>query len=633
MFPRIQLLPVLLGMWLQTIFTPSTASAASADPQAVRGELMLRAQVANPYPQDGAWHYENLAMAAYWCNEKTAEADQAILTVREKEFLEIMKPSKFVKAGEFHWHAYLLERIYFLFGKDSRYFRGRMSLQAETALLEMLWEWASTRSVKEMTLPEHQWLVWGSENHQAQAWTGFWGAAHIFARHPDYKDRFYADGSTPAQMAAAFDGYFKRFARSRSTNGLLIECNSDYNKYTLGGWYNIADFAEDPILRKQMSQLLELFWADWAIEQIDGVRGGSRHRCYPGNSSTIASSMDGMAWFHFGMGQAKSQHPNSMCTATTFWRPSAFLTDLAEDVSGRGSYEYRSRRPGLMEPGKAGAPPANFVQDPKHPVFEPRGVYRVSHEGGALLRTTYCTPDFVLGTSMVEARPSQDWAKISSQNRWEGVILGGHPTARIFVQPHQPKDGSFYNASWSVQRFGVQILQRLKESNAEGQRVWFDASLRRVEREGWIFVEAPRAYAAVRIVEGGKLWEADSVAQHRGGGGATDKGEWLKCLNEFSPIVLEVVRKCEVESFEAFQQGILANVLHFEAQRLDYTSRFYQTSLTLFTDYQRPPLIDGVPVDYAPRQVYESPFIQSEFGSGVVRMQKGTQSVILDFNE
>lgn len=234
---------------------------------------------------------------------------------------------------------------------------------------------------------------------------------------------------------------------------------------------------------------------------------------------------------------------------------------------------------------------------------------------------------------MVEARPSQDWAKISSQNRWEGVIFGGHPTARIFVQPQQPKDGSFYNASWSVQRRGVQIVQRLKESNAEGQRVWFDASLHRVERDQWVFVEAPRAYAAVRIVDGGMVWEADTVEQHRGGGGATDKGEWLKCLNEFSPIVLEVVRKCDVSSFAAFQEGILANVLHLGAQRIDYTSRFHETSLTLFTDYQRSPLIDGVPVDYAPKQAYDSPFIQSEFGSGVVRLQKGTRSVVLDFND
>ena len=47
-------------------------------------------------------------------------------------------------------------------------------------------------------------------------------------------------------MAAAFHEYFKRFARQHAAKRLLVECNSGYNKYTLGGWYNMADFASDP---------------------------------------------------------------------------------------------------------------------------------------------------------------------------------------------------------------------------------------------------------------------------------------------------------------------------------------------------------------------------------------------------
>ena len=319
-----------------------------------------------------------------------------------------------------------------------------------------------------MTLPQRDWWTWGSENHHAQAWAGFWGAAQIFSQHPDYKDRRYADGTTPAQMAAAMNDYFKRFTSERAAKGLLVECNSGYNKYTLGGWYNVADFSDDAVLRRRMAMLLDLFWADWAIEQINGVRGGSRHRCYTGAGSTTGASMDGMAWFHFGLGPAKSQHPSHMCGATTFWRPSPVVVDLALDPVGRGVYEYSSRRPGLLQPRKAVDAPAQYASDPKHAFFAAQGVYQLRPEGGALLRYTYCTPDFVMGTSMVEARPREDWAAISSQNRWEGVIFAGHPTARIFVQPLQPSRGSVYNANWSVQKRGTLIVQRLKTSNGEG---------------------------------------------------------------------------------------------------------------------------------------------------------------------
>ena len=622
--------PVKSTLLVLALVLPLLASAGNlppADEQGRRCEVVMKSQLAKPYPPDGCWRYEDFALAAYWLNQRTAEADQAILTEREKEF------APDVERNNFHWHAYLLERIYFLFGSTSKHFPGRMSKEAESALLDMLWQWAGPRCRLEMTLPERDWWTWGSENHHAQAWAGFWGAAQIFAEHPGYKERRYADGTTPAEMTAGFSEYFKRYARERAAKGLLVECNSGYNKYTLGGWYNMGDFAADLVLRRRMGMLLDLFWADWAIEQINGVRGGSRHRCYHGRDSTEGSSMDGLTWFHFGLGREKSQHPSHMCGATTFWRPSAVVADLARDGLGRGVYEYWSRRPGLALPRKEGETPANFVADSKNPFFEPQGVYRLAPEGGSLLRSTYCTPDFVLGTSMVPALPVENWTAISSQNRWEGVIFAGHPTARIFAQSLTPKRGSVYNSNWSVQKRGVLIVQRLKTAkSAKEQRIWFDAALARVESGGWVFAEAPGAFAAVRVVDGGTAWEPDTAEQHHEKKGPPASGMWLKCENQFSPVILEVARKVDCKDFAGFQTSILGNPLKWENRRLDYTSQLSRTTLTVFADYSQPPQVDGVPVNYAPSKVYDSPFIQGDFGTGTVTIRKGEEKRVLDFN-
>lgn len=619
--------PILLFSLIALLLAPARAAETPAgDGQAARRDQMLRAQAAKPYPGTGCWHDEDLALAAYWLNEHADTADAAILHEQEKEF------SASLKGGDFHWHAYILERIYFLFARDSKHFPGRMSPAAEKALLEMLWQWAGPRCRLEMTQPGRDWWTWGSENHHAQAWSSFWGAAQIFARHPDYQNRRYADGTAPAAMAKGFTEYYKRFTRERAAKGLLVECNSGYNKYTLGGWYNIADFSDDPVLRRRMGMLLELFWADWACDQIDGVRGGSRHRCYPGTDSTAGSSMEGMIWYPFGLGKDGNKHPSVMCAATTFWRPSALVMELAHDAAGRGVYESVSRRPGLAQPRKEGDPIPNYATDPKHPFFVAQGLYPLAPEGGGLLRYTYSTPDFVIGTSMVEARPREDWTSISSQNRWEGVIFAGSPTARIFTQALTPKRGSIYNAQWSVQKRGVLIVQRLTASNAKGQRVWFDGGLRRVEKEGWIFAEAPRAFAAVRVVSGETNWEADSLDQHHAKKGSTDAGEWLNLKNAFAPVIIEVARKADCAGFEAFQRATLANPLKMEKGRLDYTSGLNKTTLTLFTDYSRPPLVDGTPVNYAPQRLYDSPFIQGDFGSGVVTIRKGEKKETLDFN-
>ena len=582
----------------------------------VRRNAGLRGLLAKPYPPNGAWRHENFAMAAYYLDQSTAEADEGILTVLGQEFPDIMKGEK----NQFHWHAYIQERILFLFGSRSRFFAGRMSPAAEDAILEMLWQWASPRCRLEMTLPERDWWIWGSENHHIMAWASFWGAAQIFSRHPDYSVKHYDDGSTPAQMLRGFNEYFKRFARQRAAKGLLVECGSPtYGKYSVNTWYNFADFAEDPELKRRFRMLLDLYWADWAVEQIDGVRGGSRHRCYPERSSVSGSDGAGRAWFHFGLGPTGSLHPGYICAATTFYRPAPVVVALALDPDGRGEYEYVSRRPGLLPGVSSEGKKPEVSEGMNEPGFD---YYVLDPNGGGMARYTWCTPDFVLGTSMVPALRREDWSAISSQNRWEGVIFAGHPTARIFVQSPAPEKGSLYNANWSVQDRGVLIVQRLKGSNARGQRVWFDKSLPRTEKDGWVFAEAPRAFAAVRVLSGGTSWEADGP---RG-------TPWLACKDEFSPIIIEVAGKSDFPSSDAFQAAILANPMKFANNRVDYQSTIYDTRLALFADYSQPPQVNGEPVDYRAQKVYDCPFIQSDFGDGVVVIKKGQEELSLDFN-
>jgi len=55
--------------------------------------------------------------------------------------------------------------------------------------------------------------------------------------------------------------------------------------------------------------------------------------------------------------------------------------------------------------------------------------------------------------------------------------------------------------------------------------------------------------------------------------------------------------------------------------------------LTFYADQSRLPKINGTVVDLAPQKVYDSPFVQSDWESGVVTIQCGDEQRILDFNE
>ena len=569
-----------------------------------RRDEMLRMQLEKPYPRSGVWHYADFALAALYLNERVEEANAALVKIR-KEFPVDPDPKRErgdPEVHDLHWSINLLHRIYFFFNRRSPYFPGRLTSEAEAALLEMFWESARRHCRIEYASTERTWWVWGSEDHGAMSRSGFWGTAHILKDANDYRDRRYEDGSTPAEMAAAWDAFFKRYARERAGKGLLVEIGSTYNTYTLQGWYNMTDFSGDPILRKRMKMLLDLFWADWAIEQIDGVRGGGKHRIYPGRTSTrgVFSSGRGMAWYYFGLGNPRSKHPGHMCCATSTYRPPLCVVDMALDVQGRGTYEYASRRPGL-----------NLLPKPEEADWS---TYVLRHDYGGILRYSYCTPDFIMGTSMVEARPHEHWSAISSQNRWDGVVFAGHPDARIFVQPLQPKRGSFYNPYWSVQHKGTMIIQKLRtHKHARGQRIWFHKSLKRTEEDGWVFAEAQQAYAAVKVVRGTTRWEPDASAQHRGKAGPLDDGLWLACEDPFAPIVIEVVRKQDCAGFEHFRSTTASASPEYRNGTVHYRSPHYG------------------PVNYQPAQVYQSPFIQSNWGGGAIMLQKGDRHTRLDF--
>ncbi len=77
-----------------------------------------------------------------------------------------------------------------------------------------------------------------------------------------------------------------------------------------------------------MTMLLDVLWADWSVEQIDGIRGGGKSRVCQGKYSRLGDhdSYRGMADILLGPGawtRAKYGHTNSgyvYCLATSRYR-------------------------------------------------------------------------------------------------------------------------------------------------------------------------------------------------------------------------------------------------------------------------------------------------------------------------
>jgi len=611
-----------LAWWLVVVaslfFSGSVSALTDAELIAIRDgfdarrDQMLADQVADPYPSSNpVWCNQDYALAALYLNVEPNAANAAVIEACDLVLNDPCCPG----ACSFHWRGNLFYRIYEYFKHNSSYFPGRLTPEAEAKICEVMWFYAQSESflADAATEPYKTWQFWSSENHTAQHYTTCWSAAAILKDVAPYNSYTYNDGSTAQQQYEAWTEFFKEYLRERAKRGLLLEIGSHtYSKYTLQGWYNFYDFAADAVLRARAGMLLDLWWADWAQDQIDGVRGGGKIRVYQKYSqSGTSDAAYAMCWYPFGLGAPASKHPGVMCLATSTYRPPLVVIDMVWDVAGRGVYESKSRRP-----GKRLLP----IPDP----LPPRVTNILDWDNGGIYRYTYCTPDFVLGSLMVEKRPHEDWMAGSSQNRWQGVIFKGAANGRIFPECVPTPEGyeNTYNQHWSVQNKGTMIVQRLSTSvHAGDMRVFFSSDYLPLDEEGgWVFAEAYSAYAAVKPAWGGYVWDDEN---------------WLRCNDRDAPVIFEVARASDyMDMYAMFKSAVLGQTIDVTDDVLTYTGLGGSGTFTFYTaagSYQLPE-INGVPIDITPAHTFDSPFIHEDWASGVVTVSKDGREKVLDFN-
>ena len=619
--------------------------------QKAKGEQLEIAEIEDPispgrgrFSRDFSYSIIDFSMAALWNNEQIKTANEAL--IKNAEFY-INNPGARNDRDSFYWAGDVLCRIVELFGENGSKAPGRLSNEAENKIFKMMWTYVETNSkvdsldevhdtyedwnwgnMKQAGFPPlplsasletNTWDVIESENHHAQKFTVLWHFSKLLSNHPDYRNREYADGHTAEEHHQAWTRYLKEYIRQRAKKGLFIEmANGFYNAHTLKGFYNFHDFAEDRELRTLAGHLLDLYFASWAQEQINGVRSGGRSRMYKhwilsGERNPIRSWM----WFYLGIGSSQNTHGSRATVATSRYRLPLVVMDIALDRKGRGSYEIHERRPGLAH--------QNLYTNPH---------YQLRTDFGGVVRYSYVTPEFIMGIPLLEARPSKDWTLISSQNRRQGVIFSSHRKARII--PICTSDSPTFNEQWGVQKKGAMITQELPGNGysrrANGLRVWFSKPGLDdpIDQGRWAFTRTPDAYAAVRPARGGYSWQEPSDDTHT-------NGVFMTLKNGQSPVIIQVARARRFSSFRAFQNEILDRSISWENNHLTYKNLQGDTlTLPAFTDEASPgtgtrPMINGEAIDLAPAHVFHSPFIRSRWNSGLVKVEKDDRSLTLDF--
>ena len=341
--------------------------------------------------------------------------------------------------------------------------------------------------------------IFGSDNHDLHRRSVYLMTAKLLKDEPSFADQPYVGGDLPEQRYAKWTNNLMDYFQRRAGQGGSVEVASPtYQGRYQRAVFTIGDLAEDDRLAQLADRYTDLFFADMAQETLHGIRGGAKVRAYKNRSFYPQQDRSANYLYVFTgePAQGLSLLPEGLHLLEIFgpttsdYRVPALIQSIGADEQQRGSFQYETNRLGQGT----------------REVVNGELVYNYPEEISAMLRTSYVTPDYVLGWFTIDE--TESYMEIHTQNHWMGAITGTSPQSRVVVQLTPGAD----------ERTGYQELQAAGDENAvlirkqqaatagEQLRVYVSSDFTYQEQNGWVFGESGdgNSYFAVQgLLPGG----------------------------------------------------------------------------------------------------------------------------------
>jgi hypothetical protein len=607
----------------------------------------------------------NSSFAALYLGKELDQVNEALFAIFTSDDPKVNGLDDYWSLTDNQW----LYRLYYSFGSKGSVSPGRLYPRTEKALLELLWKRMKYKDDILLT----RWSTWwmsGSENHDIVGKVSSLISSQIFMTEPEFMNRIYPDlghgggyefwfhsmygtesdhGPKPrgnykdGKDYTASDHYdawlkfFHEFFTQRAKKGFFLEVASPgYMAISVSYLTDLFDLCKDPSLKQMAEKFLDAIWADWAVDQINGVRGGAKTRVK--NGTIWEDAMYVQSRFYFGgKGSAQGTYFTQLLTN---YKLKPILWSIALDRQGLGEFAYVSRKPGEEE----------------NTWPRPLGTERtmLCDTESRFVRYSWITPDYILGCQM--DHPAAVHSHLSVQARWLGITFKGENGPRIY-----PSDAAVNTRGWTnehalcraVQSEHVMLVQQTRRffqvnpdwypsklmiGNDYGIYIG-DAHDQVLEKQGWIFVEHGDAFAAVRVVSGNdNVPGTHSELLEDTYTWSPDK-KMIYLNNKYAGMIFETSRRVHHKTLEAFMDDILDNLLVLDKtvvagfHILRYRGCGEHAKEIYFNlANNEMPMVGGKRVNYAPDMLFDSPYIKSNYNSGMIHISKDDQELVLDFN-
>jgi len=472
-----------------------------------------------------------------------------------------------------------------------------------------------------------------SENHFVNDRRRYYLALQIVRMSERYGPDAKLAGETIDSHCRAWDAFWIHCFRDRANEGTDNEIAQpgSYGACTIGVYYDLYDLAGDAEVRELAGKFLTLYWAEVAaeFEPRTGQRAGwsvLRNTGFNGQSPYWARPLlYGYQWHDQPPTQDTLRFDAVYMASflTSHYRTPEILAAIAHDPN-RGSYMSTSRR-AMMKPDDKTKVKDTIIFDP--------------HGDSHFRRDVFYTPDYAISTMTVD--PSRAYGGLLEQTM--GVTFAAGQKDRISAMGAGEYGDRAING---ITGNGVAVVARDPQAAFGHDRFQSYTTCFFITKgtlwgnkiedpSGWLFTRSGKAYAAIRPAAGGY-----NITNKRRAFGKDRKmaevtetgGQFLELKEMWAPVVIQMGRAADYQSFEAFCAAVKANRFEYTGGKLTYVSAAGD-QYEYWAKGAQPPRINGTAVNLNPPKTFDSPFLSMVHGSSkAVITYPGHKDLVLDFN-
>ncbi len=407
------------------------------------------------------------------------------------------------------------------------------------------------------------------------------------------------------------------------------DCSSSELLDCIGALLNIHDWCDDPILETKSAAVIDLVLSDIVQESLAGQWGGVRGRVA---NSNMHQDNYYINYILFGLPVPDNLQPSfdavSLNLSLSKYRPPGVLVKLMREYDDRGTYES-----------------ANFLYANNR--------NKIAEDANGLKKYSYVTPSYILSSFQLRSQTtpwhSRPWdLLVLDENNFghhlfaftgNELISGGKQAAQDEYYLWNSTCFQYKNVLFNRYHRCDRVRLNLTDSgefldDAYVQwptRIWIPNTFAPViQDQSWCFSEVGAIYLAFRPLKGRSYWWRTTELDPRTGSGSSI----LTFQNLYTSFLLEIESASNFISFDQFMNQVINSPLKIDNDSVTFVSR--RGDVFLFPLDEDEILVNGNTIETladSSNKLFNSPFIQSEYGSGVLDAQWKGYSLHLDLRD